>query len=119
MTITITCPNGHLLRLKDKYAGKTGYCPHCQARIKVPDRSFDDEVLAIVGTPQPPVPSTDSIHDEPREESGVSLLGSALLRRKKVCLQCSQTVSFSFTNCPRCGDPLSTSVVYEPEQVAK
>lgn len=35
MTIAVTCPTGHLLRLKDKYAGLSGFCPHCSARVDV------------------------------------------------------------------------------------
>jgi len=36
MSIKVTCPNGHSLKIKTKYAGKTGRCPICKARIIVP-----------------------------------------------------------------------------------
>lgn len=36
MSIDVVCPNGHTLKVKDKYAGKTGRCPHCQMPVQVP-----------------------------------------------------------------------------------
>lgn len=120
MAITVTCSNGHLLRIKDKYAGKSGLCSYCHVRIEVPanERAFEDEVLTIVGPPRkapPPDIPEDSIHDgasvlagdEAKEESGVSLVGSSLLHRRKVCPQCRHIASFAFTVCPRCGTPLA------------
>ncbi len=36
MAIEITCPNGHLLRLAEKYAGKNVRCPKCQTVLQIP-----------------------------------------------------------------------------------
>ena len=36
MSIKVTCPNGHELKIKNKYAGRKGRCPMCKARIKIP-----------------------------------------------------------------------------------
>ena len=100
--ITVTCSNGHRLRVKDSCAGKSGRCPHCHVLIRVPanEIAFEDEILKIVGGP--------SIHDgaEASKESRTSLAGSSLIRRMKECTQCCQVVSFAFTICPRCGTPL-------------
>ena len=39
MGIQVECPNGHVFRVKDKYAGLKGLCPHCEGQvvIQVPD----------------------------------------------------------------------------------
>src|SRR5690606_18975421 len=59
MAIDVICPNGHLLRLKEKYAGTAGLCPHCHARIQVPHVLRDEDILGLLGdwTPPPPEPS--------------------------------------------------------------
>src|SRR5689334_1795616 len=55
MGIEITCPNGHQLRIKEKYAGKAGLCPKCRAAINVPALvpSSIDELIDLV--PRAPV----------------------------------------------------------------
>ena len=39
MGIQVECPNGHVFKVKDKYAGKKGLCPHCEGQVlvQVPD----------------------------------------------------------------------------------
>lgn len=39
MGIRFFCPNGHSLNVKAELAGKTGYCPKCQARMIIPTES--------------------------------------------------------------------------------
>jgi len=53
MSIEVTCPNGHWLKIKQKYAGMEGMCPICHASIRVPitDTIFDDD--AIMGVLKP------------------------------------------------------------------
>jgi anti-anti-sigma factor len=64
MSIEVTCPNGHSMRVKTEFAGKSGLCPYCKARIAVPDMSTirvasgstglsEDELLAVLGPPRP------------------------------------------------------------------
>ncbi|MCA9133878.1 MAG: hypothetical protein KDA45_12015 [Planctomycetales bacterium] len=36
MPIQLKCSCGHLLKVPDKFAGKTGKCPQCQKAIKIP-----------------------------------------------------------------------------------
>ncbi len=124
MSIQVSCPNGHALRVKDSFAGKTGYCPHCHAKVHVPvpSRFSEDDVLGILGPP-PDLPPPDEpesadddhqyVHQEPQharrapeEESGISLVGSSIHQRPKVCPECHMHTSFSFSICPRCGTPL-------------
>lgn len=56
MSIKVTCPNGHPLQVKNEFAGKTGLCPHCNARIVVPQPEpqgvSEDDLLAILGPPR-------------------------------------------------------------------
>jgi len=36
MGIVCYCPNGHRVKVKDHLAGKTGICPSCEARFRIP-----------------------------------------------------------------------------------
>ena len=79
MSISAKCPNGHVLKVKDEYAGKSGLCPHCGSRVSVPvpsaekSRISDDDILGLLGEPSkvtaepPPVPPSnpqmESVHD--------------------------------------------------------
>lgn len=54
MSIEVTCPQGHCLRVKNEFAGKTGICPHCKERIVVPRIEVtEDDLLALLGPPRP------------------------------------------------------------------
>ena len=46
MGITVTCPNGHEFKVKDKYAGKKGLCPFCkdQVAVRVPDAVSSEQL---------------------------------------------------------------------------
>jgi anti-anti-sigma factor len=59
MSITITCPRGHVLHVEDKYAGRSGKCPHCHALVHVPKpgQVLEAEILAVV---EPPGATTHS-----------------------------------------------------------
>lgn len=51
MGIEARCPNGHVVRVKDRFAGKKAYCPECGATFRVPlpkSRSSDTHA------PEPP-----------------------------------------------------------------
>ncbi len=130
MAIRVVCPNGHVLNVKDRFAGRTGLCPRCKARVRVPSPAdvTDDDILDILGPPpSAPAPqsepeeepadtsaiaSEEYVHQDPRhaEESGISLLGSSIIRRGKTCPHCGRKTSFSFKWCPGCGTPLSDEV---------
>src|SRR5690349_19875041 len=110
MSIDVICPNGHALKIKDKYAGKTGRCPHCQMPVQVPVASSaahltDDDILSMVG---PPVTNNDlPVHQEahPFESgSGLSLLGGSGIQKRstKTCLKCKREVNARLDICPHC-----------------
>ena len=62
MPIQVTCPKClKRFQVSDKFAGKTGPCPNCKEKIKVPDKS--DEVVVHA-------PETEG----PKDRSGQSVL---------------------------------------------
>ena len=113
MSIKVTCPSGHQLKLKEKYAGQTGLCPKCQARIYVPDPNeaqvTEDSVVDMLG---PPMHEEESlpVHQESRHrrrpgdsasgtgQSGTSLLGAETF----TCPKCRKVVSTTYHICPHC-----------------
>jgi hypothetical protein len=115
MSIEVVCPNGHALRLKEKYAGKSGLCPHCHSRVEVPHLLRDEDVLGYLGdwiAPPAPVESPSESDDAdvldqtprtPEHESGLSLLGSSIIRHNKVCPQCHGVLPHWFATCSKCG----------------
>jgi hypothetical protein len=122
MGIRVECPNGHVFKVKDKYAGKKGLCPHCEGQVvvMVPD--------ALTTTPASDVlqreaiqrrqashhkPSSGShVFDDPDEgaaamSSGTSgsLLGSSVIRHNIKC-KCGEHVPMWYARCPACGQYL-------------
>ena len=58
MSIRVVCPNGHMLRVQDSCAGKTGLCPVCRALVRVPEPAgqepvSEDAILGFLGPHQP------------------------------------------------------------------
>ena len=119
MGIRVECPNGHVFKVKDKYAGKKGLCPHCknQVQVVVPDATTAidiDEVLQIEAIQRRQTalhhsPSSSSVLDEPHdlsagEGSGTSssLLGSSVIRHNIRC-RCGEHVPMWYARCPACG----------------
>jgi hypothetical protein len=124
MAIEVTCPNGHKLQIKEKYAGKSGLCPRCQARIDVPALGASEELIDLVARPAAPqgadagreatptAPAHDPhdalADDEPAaaahapSRGGESLLSSAVIRHRKVCPQCYQVVPIWYARCTHC-----------------
>lgn len=125
MSIQVTCPNGHDLKVKDKYAGKTGRCPFCHEKVLVPKRSgglSDEDALGMLGDYEPPKPKPLPPLDEPEpqeeqqghvlddhpddhfgQSSGLSLLGSSIVRHQKTCPACGTTMDHWFASCKKCG----------------
>lgn len=115
MSIRFKCPNGHEMNVKDKYAGLTGLCPRCQARVLVPSleaaRLSDDAILELLG---PPEENSDDlpVHQDAKHRgapgdtstsSGSSLQGlSPLQRGMKICPKCRKEVRSVYDICPFC-----------------
>ena len=128
MGIIATCANGHVLRVKDEFAGRSGLCPHCRGRVFVPmpvlardkARITDDEILGLLGrralaaraaVAAEAESESDSVlddHSNGRQSSDTSigLFAASAVRKTKTCAKCEHITSVAFTHCPRCGTPL-------------
>ena len=111
MSIPVVCPNGHRLNVKDSFAGKTGLCPVCKARVHVPELPeedlSEDSILDILGPHADGRPGDSSIFTEV-PTSGSSLLSSSSAMRqrgappKKNCHHCHQEIAAGVRICPHC-----------------
>ena len=63
--------------------------------------------MAIMSEPEAVLPPKPPAADQPPTVSS----GSGIMRRKKICPECSHEASFSFVYCPRCGAPLKLASV--------
>jgi len=116
MSIQFKCPNGHDLKVKEKYAGQMGLCPKCQVRVLVPAPApvmNDDAIMDLLGPPPTEDPESLPVHQDARHRnpalvdtasmSGSSLLGMPLLSRgTKTCPKCKRDVRSSYDICPHC-----------------
>lgn len=101
MSIQFFCPHGHLLRVKDSFAGRKGFCPACKAPIQVPTPSSDemeDEVLQIIG---PHNPDSSEMPLEPLAESLEHLRRSSATPYKS-CVRCHREIMSATRVCPFC-----------------
>ena len=133
MSIKVICPNGHTLQVKSECAGKSGLCPHCNARITVPKAApssvSEDDLLEILGPPRtvhrvpvsndpPPSRHAGPPVDSSMQQAVAVPSTSAFLRRKKVCPKCCEIISVSHPDCPRCRTPLSEWTFPVPDESA-
>lgn len=99
MSIRCVCPNGHVLKVKETFAGKSGLCPTCKARIDVPRRSkrdvSEDAILDILGPP-----SSTSDTGEFLQSAGDSWAGRDV--REKHCYKCERLFPTTMHVCPYC-----------------
>jgi len=109
MSIEVRCPNGHLLKVKDKYAGQTGLCPKCQARGLVPKPVEAMSEQAICDFLGPPSEDDTPVHQEPSlQNTGSGASGSSLIqaafaaRETKTCPKCKHEVRICYALCPYC-----------------
>ncbi len=116
MGIQVKCPHGHVFKVKDKYAGKKGLCPHCdgQVVVQVPDVLSSREVKSAYDrawnqeheASQSGIGSS-SIFDEPLADqdssTSGSLLGSSVIRHHVKCGFCNESVPMWYAKCPKCG----------------
>lgn len=126
MGIQVECPHGHIFKVKDKYAGKKGLCPHCEGQVlvHVPDTTTVAHTAEIlqreaIERRQAAQPhhghhgsggsSGSHVFDDPADQpaapgSGTSgsLLGSSVIRHNIKC-KCGQHVPMWYARCPACG----------------
>jgi len=111
MSIEVTCPNGHTLKVKDKYAGQTGLCPRCQARILVPEPAkagmTEEAIVDLLGPPSRDDLQNLPVHQDPRhlgDSSDPSMSGSSILSASptRECPKCRRQVKATYRICPHC-----------------
>jgi len=122
MAIDVVCPNGHQIKVKDKYAGKKGLCPRCRAAMHVPELPAEDEEGLIdlvprrdldeeLNRPLPKASGSGHIDDDEEGEApagagaqsaGESLLSSSVIRHQKMCPKCYNMAPIWFARCLNC-----------------
>ncbi len=94
MGIRVECPNGHVFKVKDKYAGKKGVCPHCKGHVvvHVPATvdSFSHDVL-------------DGVNTMEGASSSSLLGGSAVKHSTRACKSCGMHNPYWHAKCAGCG----------------
>jgi hypothetical protein len=71
MGIVCYCPNGHRVKVKDRFAGLTGLCPHCGAKFRIGAAATD-------GAGGPHVPDLPLARFVPLDPAMVATLPRAL-----------------------------------------
>ncbi len=124
MGIRVVCPKGHRFKVKDKYAGKRGLCPHCTDKtyIQVPDLMSASQhgVDQVIEHEHPKLKATSSmesgldpgsshVFDEPfsvnqSAESSGSILSGSLIQHNTMCHKCGARAPMWFAKCPQCGE---------------
>lgn len=121
MGIQVECPHGHVFRVKDKYAGKKGLCPHCdgQVVVHVPDvisaegmnEAYRKAVINEHRAENPVSQSDSFVFDDSQDAAGSgsspssgSLLGSSVIRHRIKCSKCGDSVPMWYAKCPNCGE---------------
>ncbi len=109
MSIEVTCPRGHKLKVKNSMAGKTGLCPLCKGQVyvyvPVPDEKpvLSEEVILDIIGPSQPSPSSTGM-------SGIDLEDATPHRPNKnhhetpwkTCVKCSREIPSQTHICPYC-----------------
>jgi len=106
MSIRVVCPNGHALNVKDDLAGKTGLCPICKTRVRVPkvqqDGLSEDAILNILGPHLSDDVGELSAEERPGPISRRLFDGDRGSPPKKVCSKCNQQIDAVIHICPFC-----------------
>lgn len=101
MSIRVVCPNKHSLKVPDSFAGKTGLCPVCKARVKVPRpgnlQLSEDAILGILG----PHEASEDV-PQPVVTAPSRAVGDTPSPPKKSCDRCNREVAANTHICPFC-----------------
>ena len=104
MSIRCVCQNGHVLSVKESFAGASGLCPTCRARVDVPrlraPAMSEDTILDIVGKQHPSASAMPEHFDSAVATSQSGILGQGGLR--KTCERCNKEISAGSHICPYC-----------------
>lgn len=115
MGIHVRCPNGHVFKVKDKYAGKKGLCPLCddQVVVRVPDlmsTATQNMRRQTKPTSSNSTSNSGSVFDESASvSSSGSLLSGSVIQHKTTCNKCGKKAPIWYARCPACGEYLDHS----------
>ena len=122
MSIRVVCPNGHLLKIKSKYAGKAGLCPVCRAPIRVPEPeaeiSDDDSIMDVLqphesGLSGNALQISDSADDYVEQSKGPgSFYHCEEHERLKLCRRCDKEIPADAHVCPFCNTYIAS--IFDP-----
>jgi anti-anti-sigma factor len=106
MPIEVRCPNGHVLHVREKHAGRIGACPRCSEPIRVPlaGQVYLDQQPEVHSIAPPPAEKL--VHEEP-DRPGRTSDSSIILGQGKPCVWCGKIVSPAIARCNWCGTPMS------------
>jgi hypothetical protein len=110
MSIMVTCPKGHKLKVKDSMAGKTGLCPLCagQVYVYVPvpvpvKESLSEEVILDFIGPSQPSPSSAGMSGIDLEDAKPQRIDKAHHETPwKSCAKCNKDIPSQTHICPYC-----------------
>ncbi len=108
MAIHVVCPNGHTLKVTDDCAGKTGLCPVCKARVKVPEKHgefSEDAILDLLADGEEqrkkqPLQTDDLDPEHQRKMAREAQKPAA--PPKKTCPRCNTAIPGDIRICPNC-----------------
>lgn len=99
MSIEVVCANGHTLKVKDSLAGKTGLCPVCKVRVRVPDPTkglSEDEILTILASESA---ESEGLREYHNPDGAAEV---APTPPKKICPKCQREILAATHICPYC-----------------
>lgn len=115
MAIQVTCPNGHTLKVSDDMAGKTGLCPKCKAKVKVPAAErqalTEDAILEILTSGEDswqPQASDTSDLDPMAQMAKARRTPEGPTTPRKTCPRCNAIIPGGMKICPNCKTYVAT-----------
>jgi hypothetical protein len=109
MAIRCICPNGHVLKVKESFAGTIGLCPVCRAKVKVPtlcnQKVSEEAVMAMLGPCEIKENVAAALKDEEEQKILEANLRSGIFGRGTIvknCSRCNEEISADTHICPHC-----------------
>ncbi len=106
MSIRVVCPNGHSLKIKNKFAGQTGMCPICKSRILVPapkeEVVGEDSIMDILSPEESGLSEIEAETPEFDTETGDVWSGMGGSVAPKICSKCLEEIPGDARICPHC-----------------
>ena len=94
------------MMVKDSFAGKTGLCPKCKARVEVPEPAqgelSEDLIMNILGPGLADPAEEHSTVREPERAESSAAKNEKSSPPKKSCHKCNRTIMAGIHICPHC-----------------